>query len=111
LSLWPPSSAPRAYAVDDDPWAVADQARRHHNVGRHAIRAATTTTTTTTITTAIATPAALKRADSKAMFEVKQEWDVWEGVVTFEVAVSGTAAASRSRRRGRVAIPLQQHTV
>jgi hypothetical protein len=58
--------------------ALADQARRRHNVRRRAISAATTTTTNTTATdtAAVATPAALKRADSKAMFEVKRQCDV-----------------------------------
>jgi hypothetical protein len=43
------------------------------------------------------------------MFEVKRQWDVRGGVFTFAVAVVGTAATSRSRRKIRVAIPLQQH--
>jgi hypothetical protein len=53
----------------------------------------TTTTTTTTTTAAAATPAALKRADSNAMLEVKRQCLLRGGVATFAVAFVGTAAA------------------
>jgi hypothetical protein len=67
----------RTGASPSQRWTTRDKGC-HHNHHHHtpSITLAATATTTLATTTTKTTPAALKRADSKAMFEVKRQRDV-----------------------------------
>jgi hypothetical protein len=92
--------------------------RRHHHHPRHhhtpsntLAAAATTTTIATTTTTTAGTPAAFKRADSKAMFEVKRQCDVRGKSSLSQSLSSALQPRVPEYFRRRVAIPQQQQLV